>query len=81
MHQHHPHVVLLDMRLPGLDGWELASRIKADPDLCDTPIIAVSVQVTPADPKRALDAGCDEFVAKPFDIRHLKMLVKRYMER
>lgn len=73
-----PHVVLLDLGLPTLDGFEVAKRVKADPDTQDTCLIAITA-LTPVNEvkERALKAGCDDFVQKPFQIDALLDLVHR----
>lgn len=60
-----PDVLLLDLALPLVDGWEVARVIKADPQLRSTLIIALSACVFPGDVVRATDAGCDLFLEKP----------------
>src|SRR5664279_3290903 len=57
-----PDLVLLDMSLPGLDGWKLAQQIKADPQTAAIQIVALTAHTLPGDRKRALDAGCDGFI-------------------
>jgi two-component system cell cycle response regulator DivK len=73
-----PHVVLLDLGLPNLDGFEVARRVKADPELQTTCLIAITA-LTPINEVRqkALTAGCDDFVTKPFQIDALVDLVHR----
>lgn len=77
--RYEPSLILLDMRLPGLTGWELAPMLKQDPDLCKIPIIAVSVQVDADDPVFAINAGCDDYLAKPFNIKDLRDIVAHYL--
>ncbi len=60
-----PMVVLLDMVLPGLDGWEVARQLREHPATCDTIVIAVTALAAPEDQDRALIAGCDEVLTKP----------------
>jgi len=72
-------MVILDMRLPGMTGWELASILRSDLNLTQIPIIAVSVQVERDDPQRAIQAGCDEYIAKPFNINDLRDCVNYYL--
>jgi CheY-like chemotaxis protein len=71
-----PSVIVLDLVLPSIDGFEVARRIKADPRLAETAIVAVSA-ATPVEDirRRALEAGCDAFVAKPFRVDDLLDLV------
>lgn len=60
-----PDVILLDLALPEMDGWEVARQVRADPATSSTRIIAWSACVFPSDISRALDAGCDRFLDKP----------------
>ena len=64
-----PVLVYTDIQLPGIDGLEVAARIKSDRELCDTIVIALTAFAMPIDRTRALEAGCDGFVAKPIDTR------------
>lgn len=66
-----PRAVLLDLQMPGTDGFALARRLRADPSLAGLPIMAVTAYANPADEVRARAAGCDDFVAKPIDTRTL----------
>ena len=59
--------IVLDLQLPGLDGWELARRIRERPALRDLPLVAFSARVMPDDRERAEEAGFDQFLAKPCD--------------
>ena len=61
----HPDVMLLDMNLPILDGWTIARTIKADPDTAGIPIIALTAHAMSGDKQKALDAGCNDYHAKP----------------
>ena len=63
---HRPDVILMDVGLPGFDGFEATRRIKANPALAHIPIIAVTSYAMSSDEARAKDAGCDGFVSKPF---------------
>jgi CheY-like chemotaxis protein len=60
-----PDVVVMDLSLPVLDGWEATRRIKANPKTRHVRVIALTGHAEPAHAKKALDAGCDDFVAKP----------------
>lgn len=62
-----PDLVLMDLSLPRVDGWEATRRLKADAALARIPVIALSARAMPADVERARAAGCDDFLAKPVD--------------
>lgn len=62
-----PDLILMDLQLPLVDGWEATRRIKADPELRSIPVIAVSSHAMPGDEQRALDSGCDGYLSKPLD--------------
>ncbi len=61
-------LILLDMSLPGLTGWEVARKLKADPAAAGIPIIALTAHAMESDRQQALEAGCDEFETKPVDL-------------
>jgi CheY-like chemotaxis protein len=66
-----PALILMDMGLPVVDGWEATRRIKADPATGNIPVIALTAHAMAADRDKALDAGCDDFDTKPVDIVRL----------
>ena len=72
-----PDVVLMDLGLPKLDGWEATRRLKSMPDTHHLPVIALTGYVTAADRDRALNAGCDDFDVKPVDIDRLIMKIEQ----
>lgn len=74
-----PDLILLDIGLPGMSGYEVVSAMRADTALVRTPIVAVTSRVMPGDRKRALAAGCTEFVGKPVDDLRLVALVERLL--
>ncbi|MCC6522681.1 MAG: response regulator [Polyangiaceae bacterium] len=67
----HPDLVLLDMSLPVLDGWEVARRLKAAPETAGIPIIALTAHALSGDRDKALAAGCDDYDTKPVEIANL----------
>jgi two-component system cell cycle response regulator DivK len=72
-----PRLVLMDLKMPILDGWEATRRLKADPATRSIPIIAVSAQAMAGDRERALAAGCDDYIAKPIDVGSLVALLRQ----
>jgi two-component system cell cycle response regulator DivK len=75
-----PDIILLDINLPGIDGLELARRFKADNRLAPVPLVATTAQVLVGDRERCLEAGCDDYLPKPLDIRKLRAVIRDYLE-
>lgn len=63
----HPDLVLMDMSLPGMDGWQAARSLKADTRLQHIPLIGLSAHAMYGDQQRAIEAGCDDYLTKPVD--------------
>ncbi|RMG93096.1 MAG: response regulator [Chloroflexi bacterium] len=74
-----PDIILLDINLPGIDGLELARRFKSDERLANVPLIATTAQVLLGDRERCLEAGCDDYLPKPLDIRKLREVIRYYL--
>ena len=68
---HFPALILMDLSLPHMDGWEATRRLKADAATARIPVIALTAHVMAGDRERALDAGCDEFETKPVEFARL----------
>ena len=75
-----PDLILLDLALPKMDGWETARRIKSDPDLKQIPIVALTAYAMEGDEAQALEAGCDAYVAKPVLPKDLRERVREVLE-
>src|SRR5690348_17472706 len=71
VHQSPPDVVLMDMSLPNIDGWDATRMLKADPSTRMIPVIALTAHALPEDRQRAFDAGCDGFETKPIALPRL----------
>src|SRR5215213_889855 len=74
-----PDLILMDIQIPIIDGYEATRRIKADPALRSIPIIAVTSHATGDGEEKARAAGCDDFVAKPFSPRQLLTKIKEHL--
>ena len=74
-----PDLILMDIQLPVLDGYEATRRIKANPDLAHIPIIAVTSYALSGDEAKTKAAGCDGYVAKPFSPRELLAMVRKFL--
>jgi two-component system cell cycle response regulator DivK len=77
--EHRPDLILMDIQLPGLDGYEATRRIKADPELGAIPIVVVTSYALSGDDRKAKAAGCDAYVAKPFSPRHLLATIRKFL--
>jgi len=75
-----PDLILMDLSLPVMDGWEAARRIKAIPEVAKIPIVALTAHAMDGDEQRALDAGCDAYLAKPISPKKLVAEVGRLLE-
>ena len=74
-----PDLILMDIQLPGLDGYEATRRIKANPALGHIPIIAVTSYALSGDREKAMSAGCDRYVTKPFSPRQLLATIRELL--
>ncbi len=74
-----PDLILMDIQLPVMDGYEATRRIKADPASASIPIIAVTSYALSGDEAKARAAGCDDFVPKPYSPRQLLAKIRKYL--
>ncbi len=74
-----PDLILMDIQLPVMDGYEATRRLKADPALRAIPVIAVTSYALSGDEEKARAAGCDDFVPKPFSPRQLLAKIRKYL--
>jgi two-component system cell cycle response regulator DivK len=65
--EHHPGLILMDVSIPKIDGWEATRRLKADPATADIPIVALTAHALASDRQMAHDVGCDGYIPKPAD--------------
>ncbi|HEX9265775.1 MAG TPA: response regulator [Candidatus Binatia bacterium] len=76
-----PHLILMDVQLPGIDGLELTRRLKTDPATRDIKILGLTAYAMKGDEEKILAAGCDGYIAKPIDTRTLPRVIGHYLER
>jgi two-component system cell cycle response regulator DivK len=74
-----PDLILLDVNIPGIHGLDLARIIKDDERLAPIPLIATTANVLVGDKERCLEAGCDQYLPKPLDIRQLRQVMREYL--
>ena len=74
-----PDLILMDLAMPGMDGWEAARRLKADPETADIPIIALTAFAMRGDEERAREAGCDAYLSKPCRPQTIRDVVRQFL--
>jgi two-component system, cell cycle response regulator DivK len=74
-----PCLVLLDLSIPEINGWNLAEIFKSNPDIKHIPVVALTAHALPGDRKKALDAGCDGYISKPLDIANFVQMVEEFL--
>ncbi len=79
--EHRPDLILMDVQLPGMDGYEVTRRLKAQDETKHIPIVAVTSYAMKGEEERAREAGCDAYVSKPIDIRKLIETVQRFLPK
>ena len=79
MRERKPDLVLMDMGLPVLDGWEATIQAKADPEISSIPIIALTAHALESDKQKALDCGADDFDTKPVDFKRLLSKIDSFL--
>ena len=77
--EHRPDLILMDIQMPVMDGYEATRRIKANPDLKAIPIVAVTSYALSGDEQKTRDAGCDAYIAKPYSPRQMLAKVREIL--
>jgi CheY-like chemotaxis protein len=76
-----PDLILMDLELPGIDGWEATRRLKADPATRTIPVVALSAHALAGSREKALAAGCDEFDTKPVEFDRLLVKIEHILRK
>lgn len=79
MMQHKPDLILLDINLPGMDGYEVLEWIRGKEDFRETPVVAVTANAMPHDVQRGMTAGFDDYLGKPLDLKHFLEVLERHL--
>ena len=74
-----PDLILMDVLLPGIDGYEATRRLRADPETCRLVIVALTANASNEEQERALAAGCDGYIPKPIDTRAFPRQIRRFL--
>lgn len=74
-----PQLILMDIMMPGMDGWEATRLLRSKPETQDIPIVAATALFREPDLKNCLDAGCNDYIVKPFTFHELQGKIQSYM--
>ena len=78
--KNHPDLILMDIQLPGMDGLSATKILKADPVLQEIPIVALTSHAMEGDDKKALDVGCNGYIAKPIDTKNFLTTIGQFIQ-
>jgi CheY-like chemotaxis protein len=76
-----PDLILMDMSLPVIDGWEATRQIKAHSEIATIPVVALTAHAMASDRAKAMEAGCDDFYTKPIELPGLLDIMKKLLDR
>jgi two-component system cell cycle response regulator DivK len=76
-----PDLILMDLSLPGIDGWAAGRQLKADPDTSHIPLLALTAHTLPGDRKRAMESGFDGYISKPIDVVHFGEIIEKALQK
>ena len=77
-HAERPALILMDLALPNMDGWEATRRLKSDPETRSIPVVALTAVAMRGDEEEARAAGCDDYISKPARPMEIRAIVKKY---
>ena len=75
-----PDIILMDIQLPEISGLEITKMLKADDDLCDIPVVAVTAFAMKGDEQKIRNCGCDGYIAKPISVASFLQTVSKFLE-
>ncbi len=78
--EHHPDLIIMDIQLPGVSGMEYTKMLKADDQLKDIPVLAVTAFAMKGDEEKIRAAGCDDYIAKPINVPHFLETVEKFVK-
>lgn len=76
-----PDLIVSDILMPNMDGYEVARRIRSDPELCRTPLLAVTALAMAGDREKIIEAGFDGYISKPLNIQNFVAQIRAFLER
>jgi CheY-like chemotaxis protein len=79
-HEQLPDLILLDLAIPEMDGWKAAKVLKEDPETQNIPLVALTAHTLPDELRRAMEAGCDGYIAKPINVETFSEEVDTYLQ-
>lgn len=74
-----PHLILMDIMMPRMDGWEATRLVRSNPETKDIPILAATALFRESDLRSCIEAGCNDYIVKPFTFRELQNKIKEFM--
>ena len=76
--QEKPHLILMDIMMPGMDGWEATRTLRSRPEMRDVPILATTALFRESDLRACIEAGCNDYIVKPFTFQELQKKIERF---
>lgn len=77
--RHKPNLILSDMGMPRLSGWDMVKQLKADPEVKHIPVVAITAFAMSRDREKALEIGCNGYISKPIEIRRIRQQVREFL--
>ncbi len=77
--QEKPHLILMDIMMPGMDGWEATRTLRSKPEMRDIPILAATALFRESDLRSCIEAGCNDYIVKPFTFQELQKKIEAFI--